>query len=69
MRYNSFLLRLWQTKHKGNSSDVNVHGRIEHVQSGTAARVADLDEVTAFIRQCLDTAGFDEEEDQVNGLR
>jgi hypothetical protein len=50
MRYNSFVFRLWQREREGNTSDVGVHGRIEHVQSGVVARVADLDEITAFIR-------------------
>lgn len=63
MRYNSFVFRIWQTERAGNTSDVGVHGRIEHVQSGAIARVADLDEVTDFIRQCLDAAVLDGDED------
>jgi hypothetical protein len=64
MRYNSFVFRLWQREREGNTSDERVRGRIEHVQSGAVARVADLDEITAFIRQCLDAAGLDVEEDR-----
>jgi hypothetical protein len=64
MRYNSFVFRLWQTEREDNTSDVGVRGRIEHVQSGAVARLADLDEATAFIRQCLDAAALDADEDQ-----
>lgn len=64
MRYNSFVFRLWQTEREDNTSGVGVRGRIEHVQSGAVARVADLDEVTVFVRQCLDATVLDEDEDQ-----
>jgi hypothetical protein len=65
MRYNSFVFRLWQTERESNTSDESVHGRIEHIQSGVIARVADLDEITAFIRQCLDAIELDSDEDQI----
>lgn len=64
MRYNSFIFRFWQREREGSDSDAGAHGRIEHVQSGAVAHIADFDEATAFMRQCLDDAELVANEDQ-----
>ena len=52
MRYASFVIRLWQPE-TTDPPPSNLRGRVEHVQGGTVVRVTDLDDVTAFIQECL----------------
>ena len=66
MRYASFMVRLWQPEMGTTSPDSALHGRIEHVQSGTVVTVTRLEDVTMFIREHLLGAGQDVDEEEGN---
>jgi len=55
-QYLSFVIRLWLSKGEVGTPERGLHGRIEHVQSGSSAPVRSLDDVLAFVRTRLQDA-------------
>lgn len=53
MRYTSFVIRLWLPGDDRAPDNYGYRGQVEHVQSGTTARVSSLEDIQGFMRQWL----------------
>ena len=53
MRYTSFVVRIWLPGDETHPDPTTYRGLIEHVQSGTAARVGSLEEIQRFMQRWL----------------
>jgi len=53
LRYTSFIIRLWLPDDAPDPDQAGCHGLIEHIQSGTAARIGSLEEIQQFIEKYL----------------
>jgi hypothetical protein len=53
MRYTSFVVRIWLPGDEIHPDQNTYRVLIEHIQSGTAARVGSLDEIQRFMQRWL----------------
>jgi hypothetical protein len=68
LRYTSFVVRIWLPGDEAEAEQAGCRGLVEHIQSGTAARVHSLEEIQRFIQKWLGRTrpANDPEEDPSN---
>ena len=65
MRYTSFVVRIWLPGDEIHPDPTTYRGLIEHVQSGTAARVGSLEEIQRFMQRWLVSAAPADEQPDI----
>ena len=66
MRYTSFVVRIWLPGDEAEAGQADCRGLVEHIQSGTAARVHSLEEIQRFIQKWLNNASLEKERSEEN---